>query len=74
MQNDPLLPFRLFSAAALALSILALVYVMKNTERLFGFDPNVPSETGSGRTYNRFLVIIALIHAVVLFSTGLLFM
>ena len=74
MNNDPLLPFRVFSGAALAVSILALVFVTKNSERYFGVDPNVPSETASGRTYNRFLVIIALAHAVVLFSTGMLLM
>jgi hypothetical protein len=74
MQNDPLLPFRIFSGAALAVSIMALVFVMKNSDRFFGIDPNVPSETSSGRTYNRFLVVIALLHAVVLFSTGLFLM
>lgn len=56
------------------LSILGLAYVIKNSERLFGIDPNVPSENASGRSYNRFLVVIALAHAVVLFTTGLLFM
>jgi hypothetical protein len=67
MTNDPLLPFRIFSGAALAVSILGLVYVTRNSNRYFGVDPNVPSETASGRSYNRFLVIIALAHAVVLF-------
>ena len=53
------------------LSILGLAYVIKNSERLFGIDPNVPSENASGRSYNRFLVVIALAHAVVLFTTGI---
>ncbi len=74
MQTDPLFLFRIVSGLALAVSILAGYLVFKNTDRLFGVDPDVPSETASSRSYNKLLVFAVLIHAFIFFSAGLLFL
>jgi hypothetical protein len=74
MQTDPLFFFRVVSGLALAGSILAGYLVFKNANRLFGVDSDVPSESASSRTYSKLLIIAVLIHAVVFFSAGLLFL
>ena len=74
MQSDPLFFFRIISGIGLAISFLAGFLVLKNAGRLFGIDRSIPSETESARTYNQFLIGAVLIHAVIFFSVGLLFL
>lgn len=74
MQTDPLFIFRMFSGLALAVSILAGYLVFKYADRLFGVDPDVPSENASARTYNKLLIFAVLIHAFIFFSAGLLYL
>ena len=74
MQSDPLSFFRLISGIGLAVSLLAGFLVYKNADRLFGIDPAIPSETESARTYSQLLVGAVLIHAVIFFCVGLLFL
>jgi len=39
-------------------------YVAANFNRFFGPDPNIPSETGSARTYTKVQVVLVWLHAV----------
>jgi hypothetical protein len=43
-------------------------YMARNYERLFGADPNIPSENGSARAYSKVQVFSVWAHA--LFATG----
>lgn len=74
MQTDPLFFFRILSGLALSACIFAGYLVFKNSDHLFGVDPDVPSENASSRTYTKLLIFAVLIHAVIFFAAGLLFL
>lgn len=42
------------------------VYLVCNSERLFGVDPNVPSETSGGRSYAKMQAFVVWAHAAAL--------
>ncbi len=42
------------------------VYLLRNQERFFGMDPEVPSETSGGRTYTKMLVFVVWAHVAAL--------
>ena len=64
MQNDPghiiQIVFFLFFLGTL----LVGGYVIANFNRFFGPDPNIPSETSSGRAYTKVQVVTVWLHAV----------
>jgi hypothetical protein len=66
MQSDVLLFFRLIFTGLFIGTLLAGGYIFKNYQRLFGVDPNVPSENGSARAYSKVQVFSVWIHAVLL--------
>ena len=68
MPSEVLLFFRILAAALFVLTAFAGIYLGKNYQRLFGVDPNMPSETGSSRAYSK--VQIFAVWAHVLFATG----
>jgi hypothetical protein len=47
-------------------TLLAGVYLLRNSERLFGIDPSVPSETSSGRAYGKMQAFAVWAHAAAL--------
>jgi hypothetical protein len=47
-------------------TLLAGVYLLRNSERLFGIDPNMPSETSSGRAYGIMQAFVVWAHAAAL--------
>ncbi|MGB8170097.1 MAG: hypothetical protein WCF18_21515 [Chthoniobacteraceae bacterium] len=47
-------------------TLLAGVYLLRNYQRLFGVDPNMPSETGSSRAYSKVQVFVVWAHAAAL--------
>jgi len=47
-------------------TLVAGVYLLRNSERLFGVDPSVPSETGSGRAYSKMQAFVVWAHAAAL--------
>ena len=63
--------FRIFCIGGLSLTALGFHYVRKNYERLFGTDPNVPSENSGSSTYSRTQIYAVLIHIAVFFLMGL---
>lgn len=38
------------------------VYLLRNYQRLFGIDPNVPSENGSVGSHNKLLIFVLWLH------------
>jgi hypothetical protein len=66
MQSD-FFQFMQFVAALVFLGILAAgIYILKNYDRLFGPDADVPSETGSSRAYFKMQVLVVWLHAAAL--------
>jgi hypothetical protein len=48
------------------LVLLAGVYMLANFQRLFGPDPQMPSENGSSRAYTKVQAIVIWLHALAL--------
>jgi hypothetical protein len=49
-------------------TVLAGLAVLKNYEKLFGRDPNVPGETSSARAYSKMQILVVIAHALLLFG------
>lgn len=64
MQNDPFLLFRILAAGVFFASLFAGFYLLKNFQRLFGVDPNMPSENGSARAYSKVQIFSIWAHVV----------
>ena len=45
-------------------TLVAGVYLLRNYERLFGKDPNMPSENSSSRAYSKLQIFVIWAHAV----------
>jgi hypothetical protein len=68
MQIDPSIILRVFFFLCFCGTIIAGVRVLKNYDRLFGRDPNVPGETSGARAYGKMQVLVVLAHALLLFG------
>ena len=66
MQNDPYHIIQIVFGAAFLIVLSVGGYVLANFNRYFGPDPNIPSETGSGRAYSKVHVVFVWLHAVVI--------
>ena len=64
MQNDPGHIIQIVFIAIFIGVLLLGGYVIANFNRFFGPDPNIPSETSSGRTYTKVQIILVWLHAV----------
>jgi len=64
MQNDPGHIIQIVFFAIFIGVLLLGGYVVANFNRFFGPDPNIPSETSSGRTYTKVQIILVWLHAV----------
>ena len=66
MQKNALLGLQLISAAVFILLLFVGVWILKNHQRLFGVDPDIPSESSGARNYNKLQVIALWLHALLL--------
>lgn len=66
MNHSTALFFRLLFSALFFGTLLGGFYLLKYGERIFGVDPNVPSENGSARSYNKVMIFAIWGHAVLL--------
>lgn len=73
MSSDPFLPIRIVFICCLIATLGGGVYLAKNFERLFGADPNVPSENESARFYTKTEVFLVWASAVKLFVVAVWF-
>lgn len=69
-QLDPLFVCRVFASISFFAVLFGGAYLVKNFDKLFGVDPEMPSENSSSRTYTRVQVFTVWAHALVL--TGML--
>ncbi len=72
MTEDPFFFFRVVSGVLFILTLLVGAYLAKNYQRLFGTDNELPSETGSSRTYSKVQIFLVWAHAFVLTLCGML--
>lgn len=68
MQNEAFLVFRILAAIVFFTALYAGYYMLRNFDRLFGPDPEIPSENSSARAYSK--VQVFAIWAHVLFASG----
>ena len=74
MNNDALLFIRLVFTGMFVVTLLAGAYLVKNFQKLFGVDPDMPSESGSSRAYTRIQVFLVWAHFFVLTGSFALLM
>jgi hypothetical protein len=74
MNNDALLFIRLVFTGLFVITLLAGAYLLKNFQKFFGVDPDMPSENGSSRAYTRVQVFLVWVHFVVLTGSFALLM
>jgi len=68
MQNDTFIVFRILASVVFIAALYAGYYMLRNYQRLFGVDPNMPSEGASSRAYSQ--VQVFSIWAHVLLGSG----
>lgn len=66
MQEDPFSIIRIVFTGLFFLVLFVGGYVVKNYQKLFGADPNVPTDNESARAFTKVQMILVWIHAVVL--------
>lgn len=66
MTTDAFFFVRLIFTGLFLVTLLAGVYLAKNYQRLFGVDPNMPSENASSRAYSKVQIFTIWAHAVLL--------
>jgi hypothetical protein len=66
MQNEIFLFVRIIFTGLFVVTLLAGVFLFKNYQRLFGVDPDMPSEGESSRAYSKVQVFSVWGHAVLL--------
>lgn len=66
MTTDAFFFVRLIFTGFFLVTLLAGVYLAKNYQRLFGVDPNMPSENASSRAYSKVQIFTIWAHAVLL--------
>lgn len=64
--QDPMFFFRMIFTGLFFATLVAGFYIFKNFQKLFGVDPNIPSENSSARAYSKVQVFSIWIHAVLL--------
>jgi len=64
MQVDTIV--RIVFSVLFAGTLMAGVYLFKNFERLFGYDPNVPGDNSGAQGLNKVQIISIWIHALAL--------
>ena len=53
MNHEALFPIKVMAGLGLAGMLALGVWMFKNEQRLFGYDPEVPSDNSSPRTYGK---------------------
>ena len=66
MQNEIFLFVRIVFTSLFFVTLAAGFYIFKNYQKLFGVDPNMPSEGPSSRAYSKVQVFSIWAHATVL--------
>ena len=65
MQAEAVLLIRIVASVVFLAAVFAGYYMLKNFRKLFGVDPDMPSEGPSSRAYRTALVFIVWAHVLV---------
>lgn len=65
MQNESFLVFRIIAGAVFFAALYTGYYMLKNYQKLFGVDPDMPSEGASSRAYSQVQLFVVLAHVLV---------
>ena len=65
MPNESFLLFRIIAAAVFFGALYAGFYMLRNIQKLFGSDPNIPSENESARAYSTLQVFVIWGHILI---------
>lgn len=65
MQNEIFALFRILASAVFIATLYAGWYLAKNYQKLFGVDPNMPSEGPSARAYSKVQIFALWTHVLV---------
>jgi hypothetical protein len=65
MQNEIFTVFRILAFAVFIAALYAGYYMLKNYEKLFGVDPNMPSEGSSSRSYSQMQAFVIWAHVLI---------
>lgn len=68
MQSEVFLVLRILASGVFIATLYAGYYMLKNYQKFFGVDPNMPSEGESSRAYSQ--VQVFAIWAHILFASG----
>jgi len=74
MQTDSFFAIRIIFSILFFGALAAGVFLFKNYEKLFGVDPNMPSENSSSRAYRKVQVFAIWAHVVALLGAFALFL
>ncbi len=66
MSNEAKILFQCLFTLAFVATLLAGFYLVKNDQKLFGHNPEIPGDNESGRTYNKVQVWAIWAHVAVL--------
>jgi hypothetical protein len=66
MQTNAIFIIRVIFTALFLVTLFAGVFLLKNYRRLFGVDPQMPSENSSSRSYSALQAFVIWGHAVLL--------
>ncbi len=65
MQKEFMSVLRFFAFVVFIASLWAGYYLLKNQEKFFGADPNLPSEGSSSRSYSRMQAFVIWAHIAI---------
>ena len=68
------LVFQILTVVVFLITAVAGVYLFRNYQKLFGVDPNMPSENASSRTYTKVMVFTVWAHLLILSGAAALLM
>jgi hypothetical protein len=65
MRNETFMVIRILASGAFIAALYAGYYLLKNYKKLFGVDPNMPSETPGSRSFGATLVFLIWAHVLI---------
>ena len=68
MDSDSIFFFKSFFWICFVATLVGGVYLLKNYNKFFGVDPNMPSEGSSARSYSATMIFAVWIHMLMLFG------
>ncbi len=68
MNSDSVFFFKTFFWICFLVTLAGGIYLLKNYNKFFGVDPNMPSEGSSARSYTATMIFAVWLHMLMLFG------